>query len=164
MPTKSHNGFDRNDTNALRQMLRHHKTPALFARNLVEELRGIAGCTANATTSKNKICQLAHQIERGIEGRDALGRNTETPLRTAGRLECPYCGYRGKRESQHGGTFRFLANQTTWRAITELKDGILTVDSILETYYESEETNDRVECRNCLREFLLTPTIEVELI
>ena len=164
MTAKIKNDFDSEDTSALRRILRNHKTPADFARNLIDQLRNIANCNANSDTCKNRVCKLAHQIEHALAGLDALGRKTETPLRTTNKLKCPYCRYQGKRESQHGGTFRYLANQTTWRAITKLKDGILTVDSISDTYHEDEETNERIECRSCLREFLLSPTIEVEFV
>ena len=164
MATKIQNGFDPQDTSALHRMLGHHKTPDNFARNLIDELRGIAGCKANADTCQNKVCQLAHAIERGLDGLDAFGRATEPPLRTSERLRCPYCRYQGKSETQHGGTFRYLANETTWRNIIGLRDGILKVQSVLETYYEDEEHNERIECRNCLKEFLLTRTIEVEFV
>lgn len=164
MTTKLQNGFDRNDTSALRRMLRHHKTPADFARNLIDELRDIAGCKANSNTCRNKVCQLAHQIERGIEGRDALGRSMGEPLRTASALKCPYCRYQGKKESPHGGTFRYLTDQATWREVKKFQDNILTVQGLLDTYAEDPEHNDRIECRKCLNEFRLAPTIEVEFV
>lgn len=164
MTTKAQNGFDRQDTSALRRMLRNHKTPADFARNLVDELRDLAGCEANADTCRNKVCQLAHAIERGLEARDAFGRKAETPLRVTDKLQCPHCRYKGKKESPHGGTFRYLTDETTWRDITQLQDNMLTVASISDHYNEDEEKNDRIECRKCLREFRLSPTIEVELV
>lgn len=164
MPANIQNSFDHTDTSALRRMIRRHKTPSQFARNLIDQLRNLAGCEANADTCRNKICQLAHQIERGLDGLDALGRPTEKPLRTTDQLKCPYCRYKGKRETQHGGTFRYLGNDTTWRDIIGLSNGTLKVDTVLEVYYEGEETNERIECRSCLNEFLLTTTIEVEFV
>lgn len=164
MTNKIPNGFDRDDTSALRRMLRRHKTPSDFARTLIEELRDIAKCNANSDTCKNKICKLAHQIEHGLDGRDAFGRETEAPLRMASQLRCPFCRYQGKKESPHGGTFRYLTDETTWRDITQLKDNILTVEGKSDHYNEDPEKNDRIECRKCLAEFRLSPTIEVEFV
>lgn len=163
MATKSQipGSFNRAEGRALRNMIAR-QSPADFARALIDELRDIADCNANSDTCKNKTCQLAHAIERGLEGLDALGRKTNKPLRVAKTLRCPHCNFKGKKEGRHGGTFRYLTNQATWREIKTFKDNILTVEGTCDVYPEDPEHDERIECRNCLTEFCLPATIEVE--
>lgn len=73
------------------------------------------------------------------------------------KLTCPYCDYDGERPTEHGGTFRYLADVTTWREIIRLKKGkpnpTLIIEGLSDKYDEDEEKNERIECRACLREF-----------
>ena len=73
------------------------------------------------------------------------------------KLTCPYCNYDGEKPTEHGGTFRYLADVTTWREIIRLKKGepnpTLIIEGMSDKYDEDEEKNERLECRACLREF-----------
>jgi hypothetical protein len=73
------------------------------------------------------------------------------------KLTCPYCDYDGEGPTEHGGTFRYLAEVTTWRKIIRLKKGkpnpTLIIEGLSDKYDEDEEKNERIECRACLREF-----------
>ncbi len=73
------------------------------------------------------------------------------------RLTCPYCNHDGEKPSEHGGTFRYLAEVTTWRKIIRLKKSktnpTLIIEGLSDKYDEDEEKNERIECRACLREF-----------
>lgn len=40
---------------------------ATFARNLIDQLRDIAECDANADTCTNESCHVANAIERGLD-------------------------------------------------------------------------------------------------
>jgi hypothetical protein len=77
------------------------------------------------------------------------------PART--KLTCPNCNYDGEKPSEHGGTFRYLADITTWREIIRLKKSkpnpTLIIEGLSDKYDEDEEKNERIECRACLREF-----------
>src|SRR5215216_6123507 len=66
------------------------------------------------------------------------------------RLQCPICRYNGKKETANGRGFRYLSNQTTWREIQSLKNGILLIEGRFEIYDEDTETGERLECRSCL--------------
>src|SRR6185369_659050 len=94
-------------------------------------------------------------------------------LPVASALKCPRCEYAGEEETENGGTFRYLTDQVAWREIIDLKpntqsdDGsthTLIVKGEINLYHESNEENDRIECRKCLAEFLLATTIEVEFV
>lgn len=92
-------------------------------------------------------------------------------LPIANSLKCPHCQYAGEEETENGGTFRYLSNVTAWREVVKVrrsrrknKDHTIIVDGLSHTYDEDEETNDRIECRKCLGEFRLSPTIEVEFV
>jgi len=98
-------------------------------------------------------------------------RALDNPLPVAESLKCPHCQYAGEEETDNGGTFRYLANVTAWREIVKVrrsrrktKPQTIIVDGLSHTYDEDEETNDRIECRKCLGEFLLAKTIEVEFV
>ena len=86
------------------------------------------------------------------------------------KLKCPHCGYDGKEETKHGGTFRYLTDITSYRDIlrftqtTKDKPASLSVEGRYETYDEDEEKNDRLECRSCLEEFSFPKSLEVEFI
>ena len=73
------------------------------------------------------------------------------------KLTCPYCNFDGEKPTEHGGTFRYLADVTTWREIIRLKKGktnpTLVIEGLSDKYDEDEEKDERIECRACLREF-----------
>ncbi len=94
-------------------------------------------------------------------------------LPIANSLKCPHCQYAGEEETQNGGTFRYLTDQVTWREVVELKPNLqpgegfahtLSVKGTTNLYPEDHEENDRIECRQCLKEFGLSPTIEVQFV
>ena len=91
-------------------------------------------------------------------------------LPTADSLKCPHCQFDGSEETDNGGTFRYLSNVTAWREIVRVrrsrrnKPQTIIVDGLFHTYDEDEETNERIECRKCLGEFLLAKTVEVEFV
>jgi hypothetical protein len=86
------------------------------------------------------------------------------------KLQCPHCKYDGREETRHGGTFRYLTDQTTYRDITRFvraRNGSgprLKVEGTSELYYEDEEKNDRLECRSCLKEFPFPKSLKIEFI
>ena len=73
------------------------------------------------------------------------------------KLTCPYCNYDGEKPTEHDGTFRYLADVTTWREIIRLKkdepNPTLIIEGLSNKYDEDEEKNERLECRACLSEF-----------
>ena len=91
--------------------------------------------------------QVALSIRNGVP--------TFSPAPT--KLTCPHCNYDGEKPTEHGGTFRYLADVTTWREIIRLKKGepnpILIIEGLSNKYDEDEEKNERIECRACLSEF-----------
>lgn len=54
------------ESNAIAQIVRRTGA-ATFARNLVDELRDIAGCNENADTCRNESCHVANAIECGLD-------------------------------------------------------------------------------------------------
>lgn len=53
------------DSNTITQIVRRTGA-ATFARNLVDELRDIAGCKETADTCRNECCHVATAIECGL--------------------------------------------------------------------------------------------------
>lgn len=90
----------------------------------------------------------------------SIVEQTLLPTIVAGKLTCPHCSYQGDQPSAHGGTFRYLADVTTWRDVVKLKGRDLVVGGLSKRYDEDEERNDRLECRNCLSEFALIPDLD----
>ena len=95
------------------------------------------------------------------------------PLPIADSLKCPHCHFAGEEETENGGTFRYLTDQVAWREVIEFKPNpqpdedsthILIVKGTINLYPEDHEENDRIECRKCLREFLLATTIEADFV
>lgn len=95
------------------------------------------------------------------------------PLPIAESLKCPHCQFAGEEETDNGGTFRYLTDQVAWREVIEFKPNpqpdegsthILIVKGVTNLYPEDHEEHDRIECRKCLSEFLLAPTIEVDFV
>lgn len=82
------------------------------------------------------------------------------------KLSCPYCNYDGDKPTEHGGTFRYLADVTTWREIIRLKKGkansTLIIEGLSDKYDEDEEKNERLECRACLREFTIPAGLKTD--
>ncbi len=54
------------ESKAIAQIVRHMGAAA-FARSLINELRDIAECDANADTCRNESCHVANAIERGLD-------------------------------------------------------------------------------------------------
>lgn len=85
-------------------------------------------------------------------------------------LKCPHCGYEGKEESPHGGTFRYLTDIPIYREIREFKRSKkgrklrLVVEGASDRYPEDHETNDRIECRSCLKEFNFPKNLDVTFV
>jgi hypothetical protein len=79
-------------------------------------------------------------------------------------LTCPHCDYDGKEDTQHGGTFRYLSDQTAWREIIRWNKKRMIVEGRSDTYDDDQETNDRIECRACLKQFPLPTGLDIEFI
>ncbi len=81
-------------------------------------------------------------------------------------LLCPHCGYDGTTATEHGGTFRYLSDQTIWREVVDASgsgdDRKILIDGKAEQYDEDEERNERLECRNCLKEFPIPTGLETD--
>jgi|SRR5215213_9917053 hypothetical protein len=77
-------------------------------------------------------------------------------------LRCPHCNYNGKKVTDNGQGFRYLSNQTTWREVVSLKNGVLLIEGSSTIYYEDPETEERLECRSCLAEFPIPPGLETD--
>lgn len=112
-------------------------------------------------------------LDYNIRDLNSTVRIPGEPLPVADSLKCPHCQFTGEEETDNGGTFRYLTDQVAWREVIEFKpnpqpgDGfthIMIVKGTINLYPENPEENDRIECRKCLREFLLATTIEVDFI
>lgn len=77
------------------------------------------------------------------------------------KLVCPYCRYDGEEETENGGNFRYLASTTSWRTVDKINDGVLIIDGYYQLYDE-EEKEERLECRSCLKEFLIPAGLEID--
>ena len=55
-----------NDSKAIARLVRQTGA-AIFARNLIDQLRDIAECDADADTCSNESCHVANAIERGLD-------------------------------------------------------------------------------------------------
>jgi len=124
-----------------------------------------------ATKALNALRQVATDPLTVEELAAALDRINALALPVADSLKCPHCQYAGEVETDNGGTFRYLVSTTAWREIVESKKSrrktkpqTIIVDGLSHTYDEDEETNDRIECRKCMKEFLLAKSIEVEFV
>jgi hypothetical protein len=67
-------------------------------------------------------------------------KDSKVIKRPTRKLVCPFCSYDGSEESEHGGTFRYLADTTIYREIVRFIPGkrgekpILLVQSQAERY------------------------------
>jgi hypothetical protein len=122
------------------------------ARSLLDELAQVTKHSADAEDG-NRLNSLyllveaaektaAAQNQQSSEAMDAV--NTIEP---ATKLVCPKCQNEDQQE------FRYLDNPTHWREIVEVRPGQLLVEGLSNQYGESEDCNDRIECRSCYMEF-----------
>lgn len=122
------------------------------ARSLLDELAQVTKHSADAEdgdrldslyllveAAEKSLAAQNHQSSQAMEAAEA----TEPPT----KLICPKCQNEDQEE------FRYLDNPTHWREITEVRPGLLLVEGLSNQYDESENCNDRIECRSCFGEF-----------
>jgi hypothetical protein len=102
----------------------------------------------------NDIIEFLQEYEGAGQVTDELLTSLRT--RFTAKLICPHCKYDGTEPGKNGDGFRYLTNQTTFRIVLNpvaAANGNLLVASAIDTYPEDVETDERIECKNCLEEF-----------
>jgi len=106
--------------------------------------------------------QLTELLDRAETDWTRIKQSMFSASKPPKTLQCPHCRYNGKKETENGKGFRYLSNQTTWREVYSLKKGILLIEGRFEIYDEDTETDERLECRSCLREFPIPPGMQTD--
>jgi hypothetical protein len=106
--------------------------------------------------------QLDELLHRAESDWIAIKQTILTRKKSPSTLRCPHCNYNGNKPTDNGQGFRYLSDQTTWRAVARVEDGILLIHGWSEIYDEDAESNERLECRSCLAEFPIPPDLQTD--
>jgi|GEM_PF-2211178 hypothetical protein len=147
--------------------------PSLWYRNDIQYPRLIAEILATGALTKKARKLICESMDLEQDELTDLCTRAETDwiqikatvfstTKAPRTLRCPHCNYNGKKETENGQCFRYLSDQTTWREVVRLKRGILLIQGYSEIYGEDSESNERLECRSCLAEFPIPPSLEAD--
>lgn len=79
------------------------------------------------------------------------------------KLKCPHCKWDGSTLGAHGHHFWFSEEVTTDRVVTGFNsDGVPMIDATDHISAEDHGSNSRFRCGNCLGEFPIPESLELD--